>query len=96
MARDGHVGFLCMVPIIEAEATDDGSLLDRDGRKKLAYCHCLLRDGAVENGPCNDICHNLFLFHRCDAKVEIGLGVYLPQVDLAIVLGYEADEMSPI
>ena len=95
MAWDWHFGFHCVVTIVEAETADDGSLLDGDGGKKLGNCHGLLGDNSVEYGTGDEVCLDLFLFDRCNSKVRVDFGVYLPQVDLAIFLGNEANKMGP-
>lgn len=96
MARNWHFGFPCVVTIVEAEAADNGCFIDRDGGKKLGDCHYLLGDETVEDGTRDEVCLDLFLFDRCNSKIRVGLGVNLPQVDLAIFLGNEANEMGPI
>ena len=48
MAWDWHLGFPCVVTVIEAEAANNGGLVDRDGGKKLGDCHFLLGNEAVK------------------------------------------------
>lgn len=92
----GIFGFSCVVTVVEAEAANNGGFIRRDGGKKLGDCHCLLGNEAVEYGTGNKVCPNLFLFGGCNSKIRVGLGVYLPQVNLAIFLGNEANKMGPI
>lgn len=96
MAWDWHFGFPCVITVVEAEAADNGGFINRDGRKKLGNCHFLLSDKAVKYGARDEVCLDLFLFHGCNSKIRVGLGVYLAQMDLAIFLGNEANEMRPI
>ena len=85
-----------MVTVVEANAADDGGFLDGDGGKKLGDCHCPLRDGAAKYGAVDKVHFDLFLFDSSYSKIRVGFGVYLPQVDLTIFLGKEANEMGPI
>lgn len=85
-----------MVAVIEAEAADDGSFFDGNGGKKLSDCHFLVGDEAVEHGTRDEVCLDLFLFDGCNPKIRVCLGIYLPQVDLAIFLGNEANKMGPV
>lgn len=96
MAGDWHFGFPCVVTVIEAEAADDWSFVDRNGWKKLGDCHFLLGDEAVEYRTGDEFCLDLSLFDRCNSKIRVGLGVYLPQMDLAIFFGNESNEMGPV
>lgn len=95
MARDWHFGFSCAVTVVEAEAANNGGFTRRDGGKKLGDCHCLLGNEAVEYGTGDKVSLNPFLLDGCNSKIRVGLGVYLPQVDLAIFLGNEANKMGP-
>lgn len=67
MARDWHFGFPCVVTVVEAEAANNGGLIDRDGGKKLGDCHFLLGDEAVEYGTRDEVCLDFFLIDRCSS-----------------------------
>lgn len=96
VGRDGHLGFEGVVAVVEAEAADEGGFVDGDGGEELGDGHCLVGDEAVEEGSRDEFCFDLFLVDGCESEVGVGLGVDLAQVDLAIFLGDEANEMGPL
>ena len=96
MSGDWHLGFSSVVTVVEAKAADEGGFVDRDGGEKLGDCHCLLGYKPVEDGTANQLCLDAFLLDRRYSYVRVGFWVDLPQVDLPIFLGNEANKMGPV
>ena len=61
MGWDGHLGFYCVVAVVEAEAADDRDFIDGDWGKELGYCHGLVDDGPVEYGSYDEVRFDDFL-----------------------------------
>ncbi len=96
MGRDGHLGLDGVVAVVEAEAADDGDLFDGDGGEELGDGHGSGGDGAVEDGAGDEVGGDFLLVVGCEAEVWGDFGVDLAEVNLAIFLGDEADEVGPV
>lgn len=94
--RDRHVGFDGVVAVVEAQAADERDFVHGERGEELGDCHCSVGDGAVEYGARDEFRFDLFLLDGEDSEVRVRLGVDLAQVDLAIFLGDEANEMGPL